>query len=456
MPDSVQAPQPSLLSPRKSAGHEGQKTQAQRLSANIAESFKIFKTELGSTVTEAVERKGMKVAVLTIEIEDSRKLQCSTKELLKMKQKTVASMESVIGGLRDLQYGPQKLHEKEQQISALNCEIENLQKSLESRGEQIKFKEQELSTLNVEIECLKKSYCNTIELEKAKEQNFARLKIEIEKVKTSQKAVENLLDVKEHQVVALQAQVDLSTGSLQMAEKMADLKRKEMLGLRAALAFKAETDELKNARAKRDLDLRDKGLKQIKALELEIERLKKSLRKKDNVVRDDQEVSALKLEIERLTKSQHEKYVVGNDIAWKAKGADMQRSEKDKTKHPGNLKGDTFKPAITKTSKMQARSKMPKPGDPRKNDLMGPLIYFTNDDLGIPTYEMDFEGGSYMPNEQKEVEIDTPELAVQAFTATSTGIQIHITKKISWRAVVLLLMALLCSSLGKFAFYWKS
>lgn len=455
LPDSVQAPQPSPLCPRKSVGNEAsQKTQAEWLSANIAESFKIFKTELESTITEAVEKKGKKVAFLRIEIEDSKKLQCNTRELLKMKQKTVASMEFVIKGLRELQYGPQKLSEKEQQTSAMNCEIEDLQKSLESRGEQIKFKEQELSNLNVEIERLRKSYSSAMELEKAKDQNFARLKVEIEKVKTSQKAAENLLDVKEHQIVALQTQVDACTESLQTAEKMVDLKSKEILGMRAALAFKAETDELKNARAKRDLDLLDKGLKRIKTLELEIERLKKSLRKKDNIARDDQEVSALKLEIERLTKSQKEKYVVRSDIAWKVQSADLQ-SEKNKTEHQGNLKDDKFKPAITKTSKMQSMSKTPKPGDPRKNDLMGPLIYFTNDELGIPTYEMDFEGGSFLPHEQ-EVDNDGPEPAIQAFTATGTGIQIHITQKISWRAVIILLVALLCSSLRKFVLYWKS
>lgn len=455
LPDPVQAPQPPPLSPRKSVGNEAsQKTQAERLSANIAESFKIFKTELESTITEVVEKNSKKVAFLRVEIEDSKKLQCNTRGLLKMKQKTVASMEFVIKGLRELQYGPQKLSEREQQISALNCEIEGLQKSLESRGEQIKFKEQELSTLNVEIERLRKSYASAMELEKAKDQNFARLKVEIEKVKTSQKAAENLLHVKEHQIVALQTQVGACTESLQTAEKMVDLKGKEILGLRAALAFKAETDELKNARAKRDLDLLDKGLKRIKTLELEIERLKKSLRKKDNIVRDDQEVSALKLEIERLTKSQKEKYVVGSDVARKVQAADLQ-SEKNRTEHQGNSKDDKFKPAITKTSKMQAMSKTSMPGDPRKNDLMGPLIYFTNDELGIPTYEMDFEGGSYMSHEQ-EVENDGPEPAIQAFTATGTGIQIHITKKISWRAVILLLMALLCSSLRKFVLYWKS
>lgn len=454
LPDSVQAPQPSTLSPRKSVGNEAShKSQAERLSANIVESFKTFKTELESTFTEAVEKKGKKVAFLRAEIEDSKKLQCNTNKLLKMKQKTVASMEFVIRGLRELQYGPQKLSEKEQQTSALNCEIEGLQKSLESRGEQIKFKEQELSALNVEIECLSKSYSSAMKLEKAKDQNFARLKVEIEKVKSSQKAAENLLAVKEHQIVALQTQVDACTESLQTAEKMVDLKSKEILGLRAAMAFKAETDELKNDRAKRDLDLLDKSLKRIKALELEIEHLKKSLRKKDNMARDDQEVSTLKLEIEHLKKFQKEKYVVGGDIAWKVKA---ERSEKNKTEQQGNLKDDKFKPAITNDSKKQAMSKTPKPGDPRKNDLMGPLIYFTNDELGIPTYEMDFEDGSYMPNEQKDVEDDGPEPAIQAFTATGTGIQIHITKRISWRAVILLLMALLCSSLRKFVLYWKS
>lgn len=454
MPDSVQAPQPSPLSPRKSVGNEAsQKSQAERLSANIAESFKILKPELESTFTEAVEKKGKKVAFLRVEIEDSKNLQCKTNELLKMKQKTVASMEFVIRGLRELQYGPQKLSEKEQQISALNCEIEGLQKSLESRGEQIKFKEQELSTLNVEIERLNKSYSSDMELEKAKDQNFARLKVEIEKVKSSQTAAENLLAVKEHQIAALQTQVDACNESLQTAEKMVDLKSKEILGLRAAMAFKAETDELKYARAKRDIDLLDKSLKRIKALELEIERLKKFLRKKDKIVRDDQEVSTLKLETERLTKLSKEKYVLVDDIDWKVKA---ERSEKTKTEHQNNLKDDKFKATITNNSKKQAMSKTPKPGDPRKNDMMGPLIYFTNDELGIPTYEMDFEGGVYMPNEHKDVEDDGPEPAIQAFTATGTGIQIHITKKISWRAVILLLMALLCLSLRKFFLYWKS
>ena len=69
---------------------------------------------------------------------------------------------------------------------------------------------------------------------------------------------------------------------------------------------------------------------------------------------------------------------------------------------------------------MRAVSKTLKPGDLRENDLTGPLIYFTNDELGILTYEMDIEGGSYMPNEQKEAEIDSPEPAIQAFTATGT------------------------------------
>lgn len=452
--DSVQAPQPPQLGPRRSVGNEAsQKTQAERLSANIAESFKMFKTELESTFTEVVEKKSKKVAFLRVEIEDSKKLQCKTKELLKIKQKTVASMEFVIKGLKEIQYGPQKLSEKEQQTSALKCEIEGLQKSLESREEEIKFKEQELSTLNVELERLRKSYSSAMELEQAKDQNFARLKVEMEKVKTSQKVAENLLGVKEHQIVALQTQVDACTESLQTAENMVDLKSKEILGLRAALAFKAETDELKNTREKRGLDLLDKSLKRVKALELEIERLKNSLREKDNMARDDQEVSTLKLEIERLKKFQKEKYVVGGDIAGKVKA---EKSEKTKTEYLGNSKDDKFKLAITKNSKMQAISKTAKPRDLRRNDLMGPLIYFTNDELGIPTYEMEFEGGSYVPSEQKEVEYDGPEPAIRVFTATGTGIQIHITKKISWRAVILLLMALLCSSLRKFVLYWKS
>lgn len=452
--DSVQAPQPSQLGPRRSVGNEAsQKTQAERLSANIAESFKMFKTELESTFTEAVEKKGKKVAFLRVGIEDSKKLQCKTKELLKIKQKTFASMEFVIKGLKEIQYDPQKLSEKEQQTSALKCEIEGLQKSLESREEEIKFKEQELSTLNVELERLRKSYSSAMELEQAKDQNFARLKVEIEKVKTSQKVAENLLGVKEHQIVALQTQVDACTESLQTAENMIDLKSKEILGLRAALAFKAETDELKNTREKRDLDLLDKSLKRVKALELEIERLKNSLQEKDNMARDDQEVSNLKLEIERLKKFQKEKYVVGGDIAGKVKA---EKSEKIKTEHLGNPKDDKFKPATTKTSKMQAISKTAKPRDLRRNGLMGPLIYFTNDELGIPTYEMEFGGGSYVPSEQKEVEDDGLEPSIRAFTATGTGIQIHITKKISWRAVILILMALLCSSLRKFVLYCKS
>lgn len=446
--DSVQAPQPSRLGPRRSVGNEAsQKAQAERLSANITDSFKMFKTELESTFTEAVEKNGKKVAFLRVEIEDSKKLQCKTKELLEMKQKTVASMEFVIKGLREIQYGPQKLSEKEKQTSALKREIEGLQKSLESRGEQIKFKEQEHSTLNVELERLKKSYSSAMELEQAKDQNFAMLKFEIEKIKTSQKVAENLLGVKEHQIVALQTQVDACTESLQTAENMVDLKSKEILGLRAALAFKAETDELKNTREKRDLDLLDKNLKQIKALELEIERLKNSLREKENTVRDDQEILSLKLEIERLRKFQKEKHVVGSDVAGKFKA---EKSEKNKTGHLGNSKDDKFKPATTKTSKMQAISKTAKPRDLRRNDLKGPLIYFTNDELGIPTYEMDFEGGSYVPNEEKEVEYDGPQPAIRAFAATSTGIQIHITKKTSWRAVILLFVALLCSSVRKF------
>lgn len=454
--DSVQAQKPPQLSPRRSvdneASHKNQ-TERERLRANIDESFKIFKTELESTFTEAVGKRGKKIAFLRVEIEDSKKIECKARELLKMKQKTVASMEFVIKGLRELQYGPQKLSEKEQQTSDLKCEIEGLRESLESRGEQIKFREQELSTLNVELECLRKSYSSALELEKAKDQNFARLKVEIEKVKTSQKVAENLLDVKEHQIVALQTQVDACTESLQTAENMVDLKSKEILGLRAALAFKAETDELKNTRAKRDLDLLDKSLKRIKALELEIERLKKSSREKDNMVRNDQEVATLKLDIERLRKFQKEKYVVEGDIAGKVKA---EKSEKNKKELLGNSKDDKFKPATTKTSKMQAISKSAKPRDLRRNDLMGPLIYFTNDELGIPTYDMDFEGGSYVPNEQKEVEYDGPEPAIRAFTATGTGIQIHITKKISWRAVILLLMALLCTSLRKIVLYWIS
>lgn len=422
LPNSVQTPQPSPSSSRKSFRNETSQKTAERLSATIVESFKIFQTELDSTITEAVKKKDTKVAFLTVEIENSKKLQRNTKQLLKMKQKTVASMEFVISGLRALRYGPQKLSEKEQQTSALNYEIEGLQDSLESIREQIRFKEQELSILKVDVECLKKSYSSAMELEKTKDRSFARLKVEIEKLKTSQKAAENLLKVAEHQIVALRAQVDDLTGSLKTAEKMVDLKSKEILGLRAALAFKAETDELKNARAKRDLDLLDKNLKRIKALDLEIERLKKSLRKKENIFRDDQEISALKVQVERLTKSQQEKNVVESDMA----------------------------------GKMQAVSKTPKSGDLRKNDLMGPLIYFTDDDLGIPTYEMDFEGGRYMPSEQNEVENDSLEPAIQAFTATGTGIQIHITKKISWRAVILLLIALLCSFLRKFVLYWNS
>lgn len=412
--DCVRAPQEPRLNPKTSVcNRASQKTQAEpTLGANLAESFKRLKIELESTVAEVVGKKGMKIAVLMVEIKDAEKLQSSTKELLNIKQKTVASMEFVIKGLRELRYGPQKLREKEHQISALKCEIEGLQRRLQSTGEQIKFKEQEIPTLNVEIECLKKSYFNTTELEKAKDQNFARLKVEINNVKRSQKAAEKLLDVKERQIMDLQAQVESCTRSFQTAEKMIDLKGKEMLGLRAALAFKAETDEVKNARANRELNLLDKALKQIKALELEIERLTKS--------------------------QQTRNVVVGNDIALEVKTADLQRCEKGKTGHPGNSKAEL----VTKSSEVQAVSKTPKQGDPRKNDLMGPLIYFTNDELGIPTYKMDFEGVRYMPNEQKGVENDSPKPAV---TATGTGIQIHITKTISWRAVILLLLAFLFS-----------
>ena len=88
---------------------------------------------------------------------------------------------------------------------------------------------------------------------------------------------------------------------------MTDLKSKKITGLRAALAFKAENDELKNAQAKRDLDFLEKGHKKIKALQPEVERLKKSQRKKDNAVRDDEEVLALRFEIKDLTKSQQKK-----------------------------------------------------------------------------------------------------------------------------------------------------
>ena len=426
------------------------------LSANLAGSFKRLKIELESTVAEAVGKKGMKIAFLMVEIEHAEKLLSSTKELLQIKQKTVASMEVVIKGLRELGYGPQKLREKEHQISALKCEIEVLQKRLQSTGEQIKFKEKEIPTLKIEIECLKKSYFNTMKLEKARDQNFARLKVEIEKVKTSQKAAEKLLDLKEDRIVDLQAQIESCTGSLQTAEKMIELKAKETVGLRAALAFKTETDELKNARANRDLDLLDKRLKQINTLQLEIERLKKSQRGND-VASDDQEVPALKLEIERLKKSQQkENAVVGNDSALEAKTADLQRSEKDKTEHPGNSKDEECKPALTKSSKVQVVSKTPKPRDPKKNDLMGPLIYFTNDELGIPTYDMDFEASNYLPTEQKEVENDSSEPEVQAFTATGTGIQIHITRTISWRAVILLLLAFLFLFLRILVLYGKN
>ena len=155
----------------------------------------------------------MKITFLKVRIEDSKRLLSSTKELLNINHKTVASMEGVIRGLRELRYGPQKLREKEQQILALKCEIEGLQKRLESTGEEIRFKEQEIANLNVEIECLKKSYSNTIEFEKAKDHNFARLKVEIEKVKSSQKATEKLLDMKEHQIVDLQAQPESCTRS---------------------------------------------------------------------------------------------------------------------------------------------------------------------------------------------------------------------------------------------------
>lgn len=456
--DSVQAPQQSPLNSREWVGNgASQKTLAEpTLSTNLAESFKRLRIELESTVAEAVGKKGMKIAFLMVEIEDAEKLQSSTKEILNVKQKTVASMEIVIRGLRELRYGPQKLREKEDQISSLKCEIEGLQKRLQSTGEQIKFKKQEIPTLKLEIECLKKSYFNTVESEKAKDHNFARLKVEIEKVKMSQKATENLLDMREHRIVDLQAQVESCIGSLQTAEKMIDLKGKEMLGLRAALAFKGETDELKNARANRDLDLLDKSLKQIKELQLEIERLKKSQRKTDNVARDDPEVSALKLEIDRLRKSQRvENVVVGNDIALKVNTADLQRSEKYKMENPGNLKGEECKPATKESSKLQVVSKTAKPGDPRTNNLMGPLIYFTNDELGIPTYEIDFEEGNHMPNEQQEAENDSPKPAIQAFTVTGTGIQIYISTKIFWRTVILLLLAFIFSFLRILVLYRK-
>lgn len=459
LPDSGQAKQQSPLIPMKSVGDvASQKAHAEpTLSTNLAGPFKRLKIELESTVAEAVGKKGMKIAFLMVEIEHAEKLLSSTKELLNIKQKTVASMEVVIKGLRELGYGPQKLREKEHQISALKCEIEILQKRLQSTGEQIKFKEEEIPTLKIEIECLKKSYFNTMKLEKARDQNFARLKVEIEKVKTSQKAAEKMLDVKEDRIVELQAQIESCTGSLQTAEKMIELKGKETLGLKAALAFKTETDELKNARGNRDLDLLDKRLKQINTLQLEIERLKKSQRGKDNVARDDQEVPALKLEIERLKKSQQKKNVViGNDTALKTKTADLQRYEKDKTEHLGNSKDGECKPAMTKSSKVQVVSETPKPGDPRKNDLMGPLIYFTNDELGIPTYDMDFEASNYMPNEQKKVGNDSSEPEVQAFTATGTGIQIHFTQTISWRAVILLLLAFLLSFLRILVLHGKN
>lgn len=458
LPDSAQAQQQSPLYPAKPVGDvASQKTHAEpTLSANLAGSFKRLKIELESTVAEAVGKKGMKIAFLMVEIEHAEKLLSSTKELLKIKQKTVASMEVVIKGLRELGYGPQRLRKKEHEISALKCEIEVLEKRLQSTGDQIKSKKKEIPILKIEIEYLKKSYFNTMKLEKARDQNFARLKVEIEKVKTSQKATEKLLDVKEDRIMELQAQIESCTGSLQTAEKMIELKVKETLGLRAALAFETEMDELKNARANRDLDLLDKRLKQINTLQLEIEHLKKSQRGKDNVARDDQEVPALKLEIERLKKSQQKKNaVVGNDTALEAKPADLQRSEKDKTEHPGNSKNEECKPAITKSSKVQVVSKTPKPGDPKKNDLMGPLIYFTNDELGIPTYDLDFEASNYMPTEQKEVENDSSEPQVQAFTATGTGIQVHITQTISWRAVILLLLAFLFLFLRIIGLYGK-
>lgn len=440
--DSVQVPQQSPLIPRKSVRNvASHKAQAEPTpTANLAESFKRLKIELESTVAEGVGKKGMKIAFLMVEIEAAEKLQSSTKELLNAKQKTVASMEVVINGLRELNYDPQGLREREHQISVLKCETEGLEKRLQSIVEQIKFKEQEIRTLKLEVECLKQSSFNRMELEKAKDHNFARLKVEIEKLKMSQKAAEKFLDVKEHRIIELQSQVESRTGSLQTAEKTIDLNGKEILSLRAALAFKSETDELKNARANRDLDLLDNNLKQTKEMRLEIERLKKSQRKKDNVVEDDQEISALKLEIERLTKSQQmENVAVGKVNALKTETtAVAQRPQKNKMEHPGNSKEGKCKPAINKRSKVQVVSKTPKAGDPRKINLMGPLIYFTNDELGIPTYEMDFVGGSYMPNELEDAENDRSERAIQAFTATGTGIQIHITKKTLWRTVILL------------------
>ena len=87
---------------------------------------------------------------------------------------------------------------------------------------------------------------------------------------------------------------------------------------------------------------------------------------------------------------------------------------------------------------------------------MSPLIYFTNDELVTPTYEMDFEGGSYLPNEQKEVGNNSPEPAIQAFTAIGAGVQIHVTKTTSWRTIILLLLALLMSCWHTLVLYWKS
>lgn len=117
-----------------------------------------------------------------------------------------------------------------------------------------------------------------------------------------------------------------------MAEKLTELNSKEMLGLRAALAFRAETDEVKNARANRDLDLLDKSLKQIKTLRLEIGRLKKSQREKKKVARDTQKVSALKLEIERLTKSQQKKKMLsslGMILPWRLTCRDAKKTKWD-------------------------------------------------------------------------------------------------------------------------------
>lgn len=114
-----------------------------RLGVNLAKSFERLKIELELTVAQVVGKKGMKIAILMVEIKDAKKLQSITRELLSIKQKTVSSMEFVIGGLRELRYGLQKLQEKEHQISARKCEIEGLQKRLQNLSERSELRKVE-------------------------------------------------------------------------------------------------------------------------------------------------------------------------------------------------------------------------------------------------------------------------------------------------------------------------